>query len=108
MDRVIVTLNYSIRSATLARKVGNLPVRYARTNMTSFMELSILEKLLKKYKFNLPEEEASSSSSKRNGNDEIIALSEDDEEETAPPKKKKKKMQILEEKIVEEPFTQAY
>ena len=56
-DKVFISLSYSPRAATLKRKFGNLPVRYMRAKIESNEDFKILEKVVKRYKYNLLDEE---------------------------------------------------
>jgi hypothetical protein len=56
-DKIFIALTYSPRGSTLKRKFGNLPVRYLRTKLEKEEEFKILEKVVRKYKFNLLEEQ---------------------------------------------------
>ncbi|CAH1106815.1 unnamed protein product [Psylliodes chrysocephalus] len=52
-----INLTYSPRTGTLKRKFGNLPVRYMRVKIQTDEEFKMLEKVVKRYKFNLLDEQ---------------------------------------------------
>nr|CAI5838021.1 unnamed protein product [Callosobruchus analis] len=56
-DKVFISLSYSPRTATLRRKFGNLPVRYMRMRMDREQDFKILEKVVRRYHFNLLDEQ---------------------------------------------------
>ncbi|XP_030757704.1 uncharacterized protein LOC115883481 [Sitophilus oryzae] len=56
-NMVFVALTYTPKNTTLQKKIGNLPVRYARLKIDDEMELKMLEKAWHDYKFNLTDEE---------------------------------------------------
>ena len=56
-DKIFISLSYAPKAITLKRKFGNLPVRYMRTKLEQSQEFAVLEKLCKKFKFNLLDEE---------------------------------------------------
>lgn len=57
-DKIFISLTYSPRAQTLKRKFGNLPVRYMRVRIEDDEEFKILEKVVKRYQFNLLDEES--------------------------------------------------
>ncbi|CAG9759381.1 unnamed protein product [Ceutorhynchus assimilis] len=93
--KVYVHLTYSPKAITLKRKFGNLPLRYMRTKINNEADFKILEKVVKRYRFNLLDEEPNEvaaivqqssgvdSSSKRKLNIEEIYLSSSDEDDAA-------------------------
>lgn len=60
-EKIFIHLSYSPRTITLKRKFGNLPVRYMRTKLDNTEEFKILEKVLRRYKFDLLDEEEDAS-----------------------------------------------
>nr|CAI5862115.1 unnamed protein product [Callosobruchus analis] len=56
-DKVFISLSYSPRTATLKRKFGNLPVRYMRVRIDKEQDFKILEKVVRRYHFNLLDEQ---------------------------------------------------
>nr|CAH7712137.1 unnamed protein product [Callosobruchus chinensis]CAH7758488.1 unnamed protein product [Callosobruchus chinensis] len=56
-DRVFISLTYSPRTATLKRKFGNLPVRYMRVRIDKDEDFKILERVVRRYRFNLLDEQ---------------------------------------------------
>nr|CAI5856030.1 unnamed protein product [Callosobruchus analis] len=56
-DKVFISLSYSPRTATLKRKFGNLPVRYIRVRIDKEQDFKILEKVVRRYHFNLLDEQ---------------------------------------------------
>lgn len=52
-DKIFISLTYSPRTVTLRKKFGNLPVRYMRTKIEDEADFKILERVVRKYKFNL-------------------------------------------------------
>nr|CAI5830778.1 unnamed protein product [Callosobruchus analis] len=56
-DKVFISLSYSPRAATLKRKFGNLPVRYMRVKIDKEQDFKILEKVVRRYRFNLLDEQ---------------------------------------------------
>nr|CAI5864052.1 unnamed protein product [Callosobruchus analis] len=56
-DKVFISLSYSPRTATLRRKFGNLPVRYMRVRIDKEQDFKILEKVVRRYHFNLLDEQ---------------------------------------------------
>ncbi|CAH1383414.1 unnamed protein product [Tenebrio molitor] len=56
-DKIFISLSYSPKGLTLKKKFGNLPVRYMRTKLDNEDEFKMLEKVVKRYKFNLVDED---------------------------------------------------
>ncbi|CAH1986994.1 unnamed protein product [Acanthoscelides obtectus] len=56
-DKIFVKLTYSPRAATLKRKFGLLPIKYLRTKLDKDAEFQVLERIVKKYRFNLLDEQ---------------------------------------------------
>nr|CAI5868912.1 unnamed protein product [Callosobruchus analis] len=56
-DKVFISLSYSPRTATLKRKFGNLPVRYMRERIDMEEDFKILERVGRRYNFNLLDEQ---------------------------------------------------
>nr|CAI5821761.1 unnamed protein product [Callosobruchus analis] len=56
-DKVFISLSYSPRATTLKRKFGNLPVRYMRVKIDKEQDFKILEKVVRRYRFNLLDEQ---------------------------------------------------
>nr|CAH7768791.1 unnamed protein product [Callosobruchus chinensis] len=56
-DRVFISLTYSPRTPTLKRKLGNLPVRYMKVRIDKDEDFKILERVVRRYRFNLLDEQ---------------------------------------------------
>jgi hypothetical protein len=56
-DKIFISLSYSPKGLTLKKKFGNLPVGYMRTKLDNEDEFKMLEKVVKRYKFNLVDED---------------------------------------------------
>ncbi|VEN36088.1 unnamed protein product [Callosobruchus maculatus] len=56
-DKVFISLSYSPRGTTLKRKFGNLPVRYMRVKIDKDDDFKILERVVRRYHFNLLDEQ---------------------------------------------------
>nr|CAI5861613.1 unnamed protein product [Callosobruchus analis] len=56
-DKVFISLSYSPRTATLKRKVGNLPVHYMRERIDKEEDFKILDRVGRRYHFNLLDEQ---------------------------------------------------
>ncbi|CAH2000284.1 unnamed protein product [Acanthoscelides obtectus] len=56
-DKIFVKLTYSPRAATLKRKFGLLPIKYLLTKLDKDAEFQVLERIVKKYRFNLLDEQ---------------------------------------------------
>ncbi|XP_030757744.1 uncharacterized protein LOC115883515 [Sitophilus oryzae] len=56
-DKIFISLTYTPRATTLKKKFGNLPIRYMRTRVQNTEDIKILEKVVKRYKFNLIDED---------------------------------------------------
>ncbi|CAH2015842.1 unnamed protein product [Acanthoscelides obtectus] len=56
-DKIFVKLTYSPKAATLKRKFGLLPIKYLRTKLDKNAEFQVLERIVKKYRFNLLDEQ---------------------------------------------------
>uniref|UniRef100_A0A6P7HI00 Uncharacterized protein LOC114349026 n=1 Tax=Diabrotica virgifera virgifera TaxID=50390 RepID=A0A6P7HI00_DIAVI len=52
-DKILILLSYSPRAVTLKRTFNKMPVRYVRTKVENEKELSVLERLMNSYKFNI-------------------------------------------------------
>lgn len=50
---VTVSLSYSPKTTTLKKKFGNLPLKYIRMNIESESEISLFEKAVKRYTFDI-------------------------------------------------------
>lgn len=56
-DKIFISLSYSPKEKTLKKKFGNLPLRYMRTKLENEHEFAILERVVKRYKFNLVDDD---------------------------------------------------
>ncbi|CAG9760486.1 unnamed protein product [Ceutorhynchus assimilis] len=104
--KVYVHLTYSPKAITLKRKFGNLPLRYMRTKINNEKDFKILEKVVKRYRFNLLDEEPDDTAvmvqqQQRQGMkgkfniDEIYLSSSDEDNATAAADEKSKKTRLL-------------
>lgn len=57
-EKIFISLSYSPRSTTLKRKFGNLPIRYMRAKLEKEEDFRVLEKVVKRFQFNLLDDEA--------------------------------------------------
>ncbi|VEN45794.1 unnamed protein product [Callosobruchus maculatus] len=55
--KVFISPSYSPRGTTLKRKFGNLPVRYMRVKIDKDDDFKILERVVRRYHFNLLDEQ---------------------------------------------------
>lgn len=56
-DKVFVHLTYSPRAETLKKKFQQLPLKYMRTKVDDISEFKVLERAVKKFKYNLVSDE---------------------------------------------------
>jgi hypothetical protein len=52
-NAIFISLTYSPKEITLKKKFGNLPIRYIRTHLENDGEFKILERVVRRYKFNV-------------------------------------------------------
>ncbi|XP_050503072.1 uncharacterized protein LOC126882275 [Diabrotica virgifera virgifera] len=90
-DRILIILSYSPRAVTLRKKFNKMPVRYVRTKVENERELSVLERLMNSYKFNiLDEEELDAPPKKKLSITDVYSDDDDDDEDESTRKKFKK------------------
>ncbi|XP_050518003.1 uncharacterized protein LOC126892502 [Diabrotica virgifera virgifera] len=89
-DRILIILSYSPRAVTLRKKFNKMPVRYVRTKVENERELSVLERLMNSYKFNiLDEEELDAPPKKKLSITDVYSDDDDDDDESTRKKFKK-------------------
>ncbi|CAH1383171.1 unnamed protein product [Tenebrio molitor] len=52
-NAIFISLTYSPKEITLKKKFGNLPIRYIRTHLENDGEFKTLERVVRRYKFNV-------------------------------------------------------